>query len=91
LRIRQLNETTDNLGKKVQPVSPRRLEPGAPLWVLRTWRCLFTGTAVLLYAGEAKVASVLTHDRRVVESIAGKWQRAVHEIVRLEKPAGPKT
>ena len=37
--------------------------------------CL-TGTGVLLYVREAKVASVMAHGRQEVESIAGKWQRA---------------
>ena len=68
-------------------MSPDPLQPGAGLWELRTWRCVFTGTAVQLYAGEAKVASVYAHGRRDVESIARKWLRAVEEIVRFEKPA----
>jgi hypothetical protein len=53
-------------------VSPGLLEPGARLWELRTWRCVFIGTAVQLYAGEAKVASVYAHGRREVESIGGR-------------------
>ena len=69
-----------------EAMSPTRLEPGRTLWQLGSWRCEFSGTAVLLYAGDAKVALVYAHGRREVESIAGKWQRAVQEIVRLEKP-----
>ena len=72
-------------------MSPRAHKPGGILWELKAWRCEFSGTAVLLYAGEAQVASVFAHGRREVDSIAGKWQRAVQEIVRLEKPPGPKT
>jgi hypothetical protein len=72
-------------------VSPAPLQPGSTLWQLRAWRCVFSGTAVLLYAGEAQAASAFASGRREVESIAGKWQRAVEEIVRLEKPTGPKT
>jgi len=70
-------------------MSPDPLKPGGTLWELRAWRCVFTGTAVLLYVGDVKVASVFAHGRREVESIAGKWRRAVDEIVRLEKPSEP--
>ena len=72
-------------------VSPKPHAPGEMLWELRAWRCEFSGTAVLLYAGEAKVAHVFANGRREVESIAAKWQRAVHEIVQLEKPRSRNT
>jgi hypothetical protein len=75
------------LAAKDPTMSPRAPEPGGTLWELRAWRCVFSGTAVLLYAGDTQVASVYANGRREVESIAGKWQRAVEAIVRLEKPA----
>jgi hypothetical protein len=49
-------------------VSPAPLRPGATLWELRSWRCVFTGTAVLLY--------VVTPKRHRFSRMAGKKSRA---------------
>jgi hypothetical protein len=62
-----------------------RLQPYKTLWELRAWRCVFSGTAVLLYVGDVEVASVFATGRKEVLSIAGKWQRAVEKIVSLER------
>jgi hypothetical protein len=65
--------------------SPRTPRRGSILWENKSWRCIYSGTAVLLYADETQVASALTTVRLEIHSIAGKWQRAVEAIVRLEK------
>lgn len=66
-------------------VSPRTPRPGSTLWELKAWRCVFSGTAVLLYAADAQVATAFVTGRKEMDSIAGKWQRAVEAIVRHEK------
>ena len=60
------------------------IESGS-LWEIGSWRCVFTGTSVHLWAEQLIVASLHVHGKRDVERASAQWRRSVEAIMELEK------